>query len=76
MFAEGLIVRGQRHGGTAADFAELLKWAEAYWDRQTPTSFKGHQRLFEAFSGAKLRIRSREEADHLVADLTDHTGPS
>ena len=51
---EGLIARGQRHDGTAADFAELLKWAEAYWDRQTPTSFKGHQRLFEAFSAAKL----------------------
>lgn len=66
---EGLLARGQRRGGTAADFAELLKWAEAYWDRQTPTSFKGHQRLFESFSAAKRRIRSREEADHLFADL-------
>ena len=69
---EGLLARGQRRGGTEADFAELLKWAEAYWDRQTPTSFKGHQRLFEAFSAAKLRIRNRKDADQLLADLTAH----
>jgi adenylate kinase family enzyme len=72
---EGLLLRGQRRGGTEADFAELLKWAEAYWARQTPTSFKGHQRLFEAFSAAKLRIRSRMEADHLLTDLAAHTNP-
>ena len=29
---DGLLARGQRCGGTEADFAELLKWAEAYWD--------------------------------------------
>jgi adenylate kinase family enzyme len=73
---EGLLARGQRRGGTEADFAELLRWAEAYWDRQTPTSFKGHQRLFEAFSAAKLRIRNRKEADHLLTDLTAHMSPS
>jgi adenylate kinase family enzyme len=66
---EGLHARGQRRGGTEADFAELLKWAEAYWDRQTPTSFKGHQRLYETLSAAKLRIQARKEADHLLADL-------
>jgi len=40
---EGLLARGRRCGGTEADFAELLRWAEAYRDRQTPTSLKGHQ---------------------------------
>jgi hypothetical protein len=40
---EGLLARGLRCGGTEADFAELLRWAEAYRDRQTPTSLKGHQ---------------------------------
>ena len=70
---DGLLARGQRRGGTEAAFSELLKWAEAYWDRQTPTSFKGHGRLFEGFSAAKLRIRARKEADHLLADLTAHT---
>ena len=72
---EGLLARGQRRGGTAADFVELLKWAEAYWDRQTPTSFKGHRRLFETFSAAKHRIRSRKEANDLIADLTADTNP-
>jgi adenylate kinase family enzyme len=71
-----LLARGQRRGGTAADFCELLKWAKAYWDRQTPTSFKGHQRLFEHFGAAKLRIWDREQSDHLLAELTAHTNPS
>jgi len=70
---DGLLARGQRRGGTEAAFSELLKWAEAYWDRQTPTSFEGHQRLFEGFSAAKLRIRARKEADRLLTDLTVHT---
>ena len=39
---EGLLARGLRCSGTEADFAELLRWAEAYRDRQTPTSVKGH----------------------------------
>jgi adenylate kinase family enzyme len=73
---EGLLARGQRRGGTAADFDDLLKWSEAYWDRQTPTSFKGHQRLFETFSSAKFRFRNRKEADHLLNVLTTHTNPS
>jgi adenylate kinase family enzyme len=67
---EGLLARGLRRGGGETDFADLLKWAEAYWERQTPTSFKGHQRLFEAFSAAKLRVRSRNEVDRFLADLT------
>jgi adenylate kinase family enzyme len=72
---EGLLARGQRHGGSANDFADLLEWAEAYWDRQTPTSFKGHQRVFETFSAAKLRIRNRNEGDRLLADLMAVTTP-
>ncbi|MFM9943580.1 MAG: AAA family ATPase [Hyphomicrobiaceae bacterium] len=66
---EGLVARGQRRGGTEADFTALLKWAEAYWDRHTPTSYTGHQRLFDAFNADKLRIRSRQEADFLLANL-------
>ena len=65
---EGLLARGLRRGGSATDFADLLKWAGAYWDRQTSTSFKGHQRLFGAFSAAKLRVPSREEADRFLAE--------
>jgi hypothetical protein len=43
VYREGLLARGRRCGGTEADFAELLRWAEAYRDRQTPKSLKGHQ---------------------------------
>jgi adenylate kinase family enzyme len=72
---EGVLARGLRRGGSATDFADLLKWAEAYWNRQTPTSFKGHQRLFEAFGAAKLRVQSREEADRFLVDLTARKNP-
>ena len=72
---DALLARGPRRGGTAIDFADLLQWAEAYWDRGTPTSFQGHQRVFEAFSAPKLRIRNRIEAEHLLADLTADTNP-
>jgi hypothetical protein len=68
-----LLARGRRRGGTEAENSEMLKWAEAYWDRKTPTSFKGHRHLCEGFGAAKLRMRARKEADHLLADLTAHT---
>jgi len=64
---EGLLARGQQHGGTAADFAELLKWAEAYWERQTSSSFTGHARLFDDFPGFKERLRDRDQIRQLLA---------
>ena len=66
---DGLLARGARRGGTDADFAELLKWAEAYQDRQTSSSFAGHSRLFEKFPGAKLRLRGRQEVHQLLGEL-------
>lgn len=66
---EGLLRRGLRRGGTEAEFAELLTWAEAYWDRKTSSSFAGHSRLFEDFPRAKLRLRNRQEVHHLLADV-------
>ncbi len=62
---EGLLARGQR-GGSEADFAELLAWSEAYWDRKTSSSFEGHSRLFESFPGIKLRLRDRGEVGRLL----------
>jgi hypothetical protein len=44
----------------------FLVWAEAYWDRQTPSSFAGHLALFQGFGGAKLRLHSRSEIDALA----------
>jgi adenylate kinase family enzyme len=55
----GLIARGPRRGASAQDQAELLAWAEAYWQRQTSSSFAGHARLFDRFTGAKQRLTSR-----------------
>jgi hypothetical protein len=47
-----------------------MTWAEAYWTRQTPSSFAGHSRIFNDFSGAKLRLESREQVAHLLENLT------
>jgi hypothetical protein len=66
---DSLLARGQRRGGTEADFAELMAWAEAYWTRQTPSSFAGHLRLFESFLGAKRRLRDRQEIQVFLAEL-------
>jgi adenylate kinase family enzyme len=66
---EGMLARGIRRGGTEATFAELMTWAEAYWQRRSPSSFHGHLRLFEAFPGPKLRLRDREEIRQFLDDL-------
>ena len=63
----GLLARGQRRDWNEADFIELLAWAEAYWIRDTDTSFKGHLRLYEDFSSTKLRLKSRAEIAELVS---------
>jgi hypothetical protein len=33
------------------DQEALIVWAGAYWTRATPSSFAGHERLFQKFSG-------------------------
>ena len=66
---EGLLGRGMRRGGTEVEFAKLMAWAEAYWERKTPSSFAGHSRLFEDFPRAKFRLQNREGVRRLLADL-------
>ena len=66
---DGLLARGRRRGGTEADFAKLMAWAEAYWTRQTPSSFAGHLRLFESFPGTKRRFRDRQKIQLFLAEL-------
>jgi adenylate kinase family enzyme len=66
---QGLLARGVRRGGTDADFTELMKWAEEYWQRQTSSSSAGHFRLFESFQRARLRLRTRHEVSQLLTDL-------
>ena len=65
----GLLARGLRRGATSHDAADLMKWAEAYWTRQTPSSFAGHSKLFNDFSGTKLRLESRGQAARLLENL-------
>jgi adenylate kinase family enzyme len=65
----GLLARGLRRGATSHDAAELMNWAEAYWTRQTQTSFAGHSKIFNDFSGAKLRLESREQVAQLLENL-------
>ena len=64
----GLLARGPRRGSTAQDNKELLKWAEAYWDRKTPSSFTGHLTIFENFPGPKYRLESREKMSEFLAE--------
>ena len=65
----GLLARGPRRGSTDADREALLTWAEAYWKRKTPSSFTGHQTLFESFAGTKYRPRDRTEVSLLLNEL-------
>src|SRR5258707_7030619 len=65
----GLLARGLRRGATSRDAADLMKWAEAYWSRQTPSSFAGHSNMFNEFSRAKLRLENREQVAELLGNL-------
>jgi adenylate kinase family enzyme len=65
----GLLARGQRRGATVQDAADLMKWAEAYWIRQTPSSFAGHLKIFNDFSGTKFKLENREQIAQLLANL-------
>jgi adenylate kinase family enzyme len=66
---ESLVQRGLLPGATDRDHADLLAWAEAYWDRQTSSSFTGHARLFADFSGPKLKLSDRGEVHKFISEL-------
>jgi adenylate kinase family enzyme len=65
----GLLARKAGRGQSTSDSLQLLDWAVAYWERQMPSSFAGHARIFEGFTGAKFRPQSRGEVDALVDRL-------
>lgn len=58
----GLLARGLRREMISGDQDALLAWAEGYWRRTTPSSFSGHLQIFQAFTGRKVRLQTREEA--------------
>ena len=64
---ENLARRGPWTGASAEQHAAFLAWAEAYWSRDTSTSFAGHQALYENFTGNKARLVSRAEIGAFVS---------
>jgi adenylate kinase family enzyme len=72
---QGLLARAQRRGFDQAQFIELVAWAEAYWIRDTATSFNGHLRLYDDFSAPKLRLKTRLEIAELVSTLASRVSP-
>ncbi len=52
------------------NFAELLTWAADYEFRENSGSRKGHLNLFEPFSGFKLQLHNRSEANDLISSLS------
>ena len=56
---ENIRQRGIRRGGDAASFAALLDWASTYRSRQGPSSYIGHQKLFDDYGADKRVLRSR-----------------
>jgi adenylate kinase family enzyme len=69
MCSEGLSRRGPLKDAAAGEHEAFLQWAEAYWHRQTPTSFSGHLALFENFARTKIRFEQRSEIDAFLAGL-------
>jgi adenylate kinase family enzyme len=65
----GLLARKAARGQSTQDRLQFLDWAKAYWERQTPSSFAGHARIFENFKGSKFRLRNRSEIDAVVERL-------
>ena len=47
----------------------LLEWAGSYRKRDDSSGFAAHQRLFEGFCGAKIRLEDRKEIAALIHHL-------
>lgn len=59
------MARGIQGGGGEESFRELIGWVREYREREnSSTSYAGHEKLFEAYVGAKGRL---EVINHVVA---------
>lgn len=67
----GLEARGRQRGESAAEFTDLLGWAQQYWSRQTPSSHAGHRKIFDPFPGQKITLRSRDEVAAFLSGFAD-----
>ena len=61
--------REVRDGEDEASLEALLAWAADYPHRRTSSSFAGHERLFATFPRLKLRLASRRDVDHCLAEI-------
>ena len=63
------MARGIQGGGGEESFRELIEWVREYREREnSSTSYAGHEKLFEAYVGAKVLLKSRPEViNHVVA---------
>ncbi len=60
-------LRSRYQGETdTQSFRELVAWARAYWERQTPSSYAGHKSIYESLGKPKNRLASRNEVDEFV----------
>ena len=68
---ENLAARGPWRDATANEHADFIAWAEAYWQRKTPSSFDGHLALYEGFQKMKVRLERRIGIDAFLAELDE-----
>jgi adenylate kinase family enzyme len=61
--------RGLRRVGDPASLAALLDWASDYLQRQSSSSFVGHERIFETFRRQKFRLSSRRDVDKFLTQV-------
>ncbi len=60
-------LRSRHQGETdTRSYRELVVWARAYWERQTPSSHAGHRAIYESFEKSKVCFTSRNQIDELI----------
>lgn len=63
---DSLIKRGRSSLSSEDQFNELLDWAKDYWRRETPSSFQGHQNIYNNFYNDKIQLNSRDEINRWI----------
>ena len=62
--------RGIQGGESVEAFEDLVKWVSEYKARKNNwNSFDGHLKLYDGFSGIKIRLTSREEIAACAQDM-------
>ena len=53
----------------------LIEWASQYYNRTDLRSYSGHQSLFNAFQGNKVRLKSEDEANLYIQNVQQMVRP-